>query len=98
MIVLVHFEYCSETWSSVSKTSLERLECLYDKATKPSSNEKREISQHNLDKNLVVLNSRYFNDLAQSNLQANSPKHQKREDHTEIIAYMLNVSETDVAV
>ena len=64
VIVVPHFDYCCEAWSSASNTSLKRPGRLYNKATKLASNEDRVSLQDRLDKNVAILTFKCLNDLA----------------------------------
>ena len=63
-IVMPHFDYCCEAWSSASNTSLKRPGRLYNKATKLASNEDRVSLQDRLDKNVAILTFKCLNNLA----------------------------------
>ena len=80
-IVMPHFDYCCEAWSSASSTSLKSLGRLYKKATKLASNEDRISLQDRLDKNVAILTFKCLNDLTpmylQEKFKLTSPVHQK---------------------
>ena len=54
-IVMLCFDICSEEWLSVSKISINRLDCLYNMATKFVSIERRETLQDCLVRNIAIL-------------------------------------------
>ena len=80
-LVMPHFDYCSEAWSSASNNSLKRLGRLYKMATKLASNEDRISLQDRLDKNIAILTSKCLNNLTplylQEKIKLTSYVHQK---------------------
>ena len=94
-LVMAHFDYSNEVWSSASRTSLKRLERLYRRASKLTSDENNMALQDFLDKKLAILMFNCLNGLAPSCLQEKciltSSLHQNTLHHVNMTRYMLSV-------